>query len=258
MRALFRIAALGALLAGLAALGQGGFTPPPAPTRWVTDGAGVLTPQVRESLNARLRGYERATGHQVIVWIGTTTGDVPLEEWAARTFKAWGVGSKKLDDGLAVFLFMQDRKIRIEVGYGLEPTVPDAIASRVIRDDAVPHLKAGDPNGAVLATVDALLARIGGEPPGNKTTPGYTRAPQASPDLGNSPAGLCLVFALLFVVLLMTRGVRRRSYWWWGGGGFGGGGFSGRGLGGGGFGGGGGGFSGGGGSSGGGGASGSW
>jgi uncharacterized membrane protein YgcG len=84
------------------------------------------------TLNARLSEYQQATGGQLIVYVAPTTGDAPIEDWAVRAFAKWKVGRKGLDDGLALFIMPQDRKIRIEVGYGLEAIIPDAIASRVI------------------------------------------------------------------------------------------------------------------------------
>lgn len=192
------------LALGLVALALlAGFAPPPAPDHWVTDTAHVLSPAVQERLDQRLQSFERSTGHQVVVWIGRTTGGVPPEEWAATTFKAWGIGSRKLDDGLAVFLFMDDRQIRIEVGYGLEPVVPDAIASRIIRDDAIPRLKAGDVDGATSAVVDDLLQQIGGESPGSggATQPGSTpQVPLTVPQM--IAFGL---FALILLIVLITH-----------------------------------------------------
>jgi uncharacterized protein len=229
------------------------FTPPPAPTRWVTDTAGFISESTRRALDARLEHYERDTGRQVIVWIGRSTGDEVLEDWAARTFQAWGIGKKGKDDGVAVFVFAQDRKLRIEVGYGLEDVLPDLVASRIIQDEALPRLRAGDPDGAITATVGALLGRLGGEtspPPGAdpRATGRYQQRRPASPGdliLFAVVGGLFLVLlithprlALLLLFNLMSSGGRRG-----GGGGFGGGG---------------GGFGGGGGRSGGGGASGSW
>ncbi|MBC5824716.1 MAG: TPM domain-containing protein [Candidatus Eremiobacteraeota bacterium] len=227
---------------------------PPAPTAWVTDDAGLLSASTRESLNQRLASYERSSGHQVIVWIGRTTGDAPLEDWTIRSFSAWKVGRKKLDDGLALFIFNQDRKVRVEVGYGLEGQVTDAISSRIIRNDIVPRLKAGDGDAAVTAGVGALLATIG------------AGAGTAQPDAGQSGAGngspidwvLPAVMLLFFLIFFMTSSRSALGNMLIIGsslsGGFGGrGGFSG-----GGFGGGFGGFSGGGGMGGGGGASGSW
>jgi uncharacterized protein len=137
---------------------------PPAPTRWVTDDAGFLSPGVREELDGRLHDYQVGTGHQVVVWIGASTGGVPTEDFAVRAFAAWKVGRKGLDDGLAIFLFALDRKVRFEVGYGLEGRVPDAIASRIIGEVIEPRLKAGDHDGAVTHGVDATMAVVDGQP----------------------------------------------------------------------------------------------
>jgi uncharacterized protein len=137
---------------------------PPAPTRWVEDHAGLLSPAMRSTLDARLEAYERATAHQVIVWIGASHGNVPLADWAAHTFAAWQLGRKGHDDGVAIFVFAEDREIDIEVGYGLEDKLPDAIASRIIREVMAPRLRSGDRDGAVTAGADAVLAAIEGRP----------------------------------------------------------------------------------------------
>jgi uncharacterized protein len=139
------------------ALADAAETPiPPSPTEWVTDTANFLSPEAVRLLNARLAAYEQATGHQLIVCIAPTTGDAPIEDWAVRAFAKWKVGRKGLDDGLAVFIMAQDHKMRIEVGYGLEAVVPDAIASRVINEVMAPRIQAGHPDDAVAAAIDAL------------------------------------------------------------------------------------------------------
>src|SRR5262245_42523186 len=97
-----------------------------------------------DALDSRLPSYERSTGHQLIVYIGQTAGDAPIEDWAVRAFEKWKVGRKGIDDGLILFIMAADRKLRFEVGYGLEPVVPDAIAKRVINDVIVPRIQSGD------------------------------------------------------------------------------------------------------------------
>ena len=147
-----------------AALSYAADTPlPPSPTEWVTDTANFLSPETVRSLNARLAAYQQATGHQLIVYIAPTTGDAPIEDWAVRAFAKWKVGRKGLDDGLALFIMPRDHKMRIEVGYGLEAAVPDAIASRVINDVMAPRIQAGHPDDAVTAAVDSLTGVIGGQ-----------------------------------------------------------------------------------------------
>lgn len=225
---------------------------PPAPTRWVTDGPGLLSPAVRAGLDRRLEAYQRGTGHQVLVWIGDTTGAEPLEDWTVKAFAAWKVGRKGMDDGAVLFVLAADHKVRIEVGYGLEGQLPDVVAYRIIQESIIPGLKAGDADGALTAGVDRILKVAGGDAAAGEAQSRRGGGSIGFSDLGLGTriiiglAGLALLalvvthpgMAVWFLVNLLTSGGGR------GGGGWGGGG--------------GGGFSGGGGSSGGGGASGSW
>jgi uncharacterized protein len=220
---------------------------PPAPTHWVTDDAGFLSRSTVERLDARLEDYERRTGHQVLVWIGRTIGEnAVLEDWAARTFEAWKVGRKGIDDGLVLFILAQDRKIKIEVGYGLEDKVPDIYAYRVINNILAPGILAGRPDEAVEAAVSALVGYISGD---EAPSGGEAGAPRP----GSSIAGK--IFTVIIVLLLLVLFITNPSLALWllisilsgGRGGGGRGGWCG-----------GGGFSGGGGRSGGGGASGGW
>jgi len=228
---------------------------PPAPTRWVTDTANFMSPGAASSLDARLDQYARGTGHQLIVYIGTTTGDATIEDWAVRAFEKWKVGRKGIDDGLALFIMSADRKLRFEVGYGLEGDVPDVIASRIINEVITPRIRAGDQDGAVTAGMEAVMGVIGGQgvpPQGRGRGQGQGRPLSLAQLIIYAIIGIFLLGLLatnpsLAVWLLFSflgGGGRRRGGDWGGGGGGGWGG--------------GGGFSGGGGRSGGGGASGSW
>jgi uncharacterized protein len=231
-----------------AGAGAQGRTVPPAPERWVADAAHFLSPDARTHLDARLESYERATGHQVVVWIGDTIGERSLDEFAVETFEAWKIGRKGHDDGVLLIVLAADRKMAIEVGYGLEAQVPDAVASRIINDVMAPRLRAGDRDGAVGAGVDAILESIEGKPFGE--TPAKRPEPEWKPSNKVQLIGagiLALAFLVLFItnpslaiqlLFVMASGRGRHR-----GGGFGGGG---------------GGFAGGGGRSGGGGARGSW
>ncbi len=222
---------------------------PPPPTRWVTDTANFMSPGAADSLDSRLAGYERSTGHQLIVYIAQTTGDAPIEDWAVRAFERWKVGRKGIDDGLVLFIMAADRKLRIEVGYGLEAQVPDAIASRVINDVIVPRVQAGDRDGAVTSGMDAIMTVIGG---GTVPVGAARRTEQPVPLAQLIFYAILGIIALIIFVTnpslamlllfnILSGGGRRNRDNWGGGGGWGGGGFSG-----------------GGGRSGGGGASGSW
>jgi uncharacterized protein len=170
---------------------------PPPPTRWVTDTVGLIAPDARAGLEAKLEAYQRRTGHQVVVWIGGSIAGAPLDEWAVKTFAAWKLGRKAMDDGVALFVLASDRLIDIEVGYGLEDKVPDAIASRIIHEIMAPRLRAGDGGGAVRAGVDALLAAIEGRPVGD-----LDQQPSRAPGAGLGPVRLIIYGVLLLAFLV--------------------------------------------------------
>ena len=226
---------------------------PPPPTRWATDTAGFMSPQALQAVDRILESYERATGTQLLVWIGGTTGDAVLEDWTVRAFARWKVGRKGLDNGLILFLFANDRSARIEVGYGLEDKVPDARASRILNDVILPRIGAGDRDGAVQAGVDALMVAISGDTAGATSAGAPTERSEDSSPAGSRRRAMSYpqmalmgLLAIGFLVLLVTNpGLAMYLLFSILSGGRGGGG-------------GGGGYSGGGGSSGGGGASGRW
>jgi uncharacterized protein len=219
---------------------------PRTPDRWVTDKAGFLSAQTIESLDAELASFEQRTGRQVIVYIDKTTSGVPIEDFASKAFQEWKVGRKGLDDGLALFIMTEDRRVRIEVGYGLEDLVPDITAGRVINDIIIPAIRNGENERAVRDGIVALGRAITGEQ-GPGSTEGETRV-RPKKRLSTGELILAGIAGLFFLILFITN----PSLALWllfsilsGGRGGGGGG-------------GGGGFRGGGGRSGGGGASGSW
>jgi uncharacterized protein len=186
-----------------AAAGAQALPIPPAPQRWVTDEVGLLSPATRTKLDAKLESYERKTAHQLVVWIGDTIGDTPLDEFATKTFEAWRLGKKGADDGVLLIVLARDRKLAIEVGYGLESRLPDAVASRIIHDVMAPKLRAGDADGAIEAGVDAILASIEGQP--------FVGDPSIAPTPREAPrpsAAKLIVIGLLavgFLVLLLTN-----------------------------------------------------
>jgi uncharacterized protein len=240
---------------------------PGKPARYVTDRADVLGPGGAEALNAKLEQFERDTSNQVLVWIDRKLPEgFTLEDFTVRAGQKWGAGQKQEDNGAILFVFVDDRKMRIEVGYGLEGVLPDVTAKRILDEEIAPRFRAGDFPGGVSAGVDAILAAIRGEYKGTGTTVDERRRGGGGP-AQMSTCFIALLFFGIFILLpiLMRKSRAFRTHggrgWWssggWGGGG---GGWSGGGFGGGGgwSGGGGGGFAGGGGSFGGGGASGSW
>ena len=244
------VAAVGAVVLALPA-----FTAP------VVDEAGVVPDDVERSVSAQLNDYQGRAGNQVAVAVVRTTGAQSLEDYSIDLAREWGVGKRGEDNGVLLLVAIDDRRVRIEVGRGLEDELTDLEAGEIVRDRLVPLLRVGDVGGAVRQGTEAIRASLG------DATVGALPPPPAPVDDGGGGDGdgfggilPILVFGAFALTAMGGRGRRR-----WGGGVpiFWGGGFGGShgssGGGGGGFSGGGGGFSGGGGGGfGGGGASGSW
>jgi uncharacterized protein len=229
---------------------------PSAPADYVLDDAGVLSSAQTSVLAYDLKQFERETSNQLVVAVfPKVPDDYVMEDFTQRVAEAWGAGRKDRENGMVLFVFPESRQLRVEVGYGLEGAVPDALANRIINEEIVPSFRAGDLGGGIVKGADALMAAARGEYEGTGQT-------MAEGKQGRDDPGAGLVFWIILIIVLIV--VMQRSHGSGGtvytprgrrdvffpGGGFGGGGFGG--------GGGGGGFSGGGGGFGGGGASGRW
>ncbi|MCB1174788.1 MAG: YgcG family protein [Leptospiraceae bacterium] len=145
---------------------------PAVSSRWATDYTGTLDAAKLNALNQRLRDFEQQKGSQVVVVIVNSTRPLPIEDYSIRLAEKWKVGRKGVDDGVILLIAKNDRKLRIEVGYGLEGAIPDAKAKQIIEDLIVPQFKAGEFEAGVEAGVDAIIALINGEelPAPEKTT----------------------------------------------------------------------------------------
>jgi uncharacterized protein len=251
---------------------------PSAPQQWFTDTAGVVSAQDAEALNLKLRNFTGETGVYFGIYIFPTIGDQAIEDFTIRCLEKWKVGEKKYDNGLMLFVFVKEKKVRIEVGYGLESIITDAFSSRVIREDIAPHFKQGDYTGGLNAAADDLIATLrrgkapGESPVQNQPSPRGSSSRRGQPQASDVIWLLIIGGIFLFFILPMLRRGGGRGcggggcsgcFWpmLFMGGGRGGGftlGGGGGGFGGGGGGWGGGGFSGGGGGFGGGGATGGW
>ena len=218
----------------------------------VNDYAGLMPAARARALEERLARFEQETGHQVAVLTIPGLEGEDLEGFGLKVAESWKIGKKGFDNGAIFLIAKEDRKLRIEVGYGLEGVLPDAIASRIIREVVVPYFLANDFARGIEAGVEAIIKIASGEP---LPEPARRRPGQ------NQTLFILFLLAIPIVAILSSLSQKRTHQAWsgagrrytgqggpfWGGGGFGGGGFGG-----------GGGFSGGGGGFGGGGASGSW
>lgn len=230
---------------------------PAPPAAHFNDYASLVSAQTAQALDVQLADFERQTSNQVVVVIyPKMESDSSVEDYTVRVAQAWHVGMKGTNNGAILFIFSQSHQIYLQVGYGLEGSLPDVMAKRIIADEITPRFRKGDFDGGVSAAVNAIIAATKGEYRGT----GRTTADRRS---SNSFVPFLAIFIFIIALISIVRknatmiqSSGRRGYggpWIFPGGGFGGGGGGGFGGGGGG-----GGFSGGGGSFGGGGAGGSW
>jgi len=137
---------------------------PSKPTHYVTDNAGALSSDTAGKLDQKLKAFEQRTSDQVLVYVDKKVPDgTTLEEMGAQAIRDWSVGQAKKDNGVILFVFTDDHKMRIEVGYGLEGSLTDAKSKLITSTIMKPRLQSGDYNGAVEHGVEAILNTIGGE-----------------------------------------------------------------------------------------------
>ncbi len=236
----------------------------PNPPKLVVDNANLLSPDQQQILEQKLDAFNDSTSNQIAVVIIPTLNDAPIEDYANRLFRAWGIGGSKHNNGVLLLIAANDHKIRIEVGYGLEGAITDVQSADIIANDLTPDFKEGNYYHGIDAATTSIAQAAAGEYKERGTQKEH-----------HSGGGNILGFIIIIIIIIFVFGGRNNrgggmmsrhgfGSWiipslllgGWGRGnnsGFGGGGFGG------GFGGGGGGFGGfGGGSSGGGGASGGW
>jgi uncharacterized protein len=230
----------------------------PALTGRVVDDAHVLDAATQADLTAKLAALEQQTTRQVVVVTLPSLGGYDIQDYGYQLLRHWGIGQKATNNGALFIVVPSEHKVRIEVGYGLEDVLTDALSSVILQEKVLPKFRAGDVQGGIVDGTDAMIQQLGADP--NAAQAQVAQAEQAPHRHGN-PFGA--IIPLIFIVFIMARvfGGRRggggigwllpmmflggsRGGWGGGGGGWGGGG--------------GGGFSGGGGSGGGGGASGGW
>jgi uncharacterized protein len=242
----------------------------PALSGRIVDEANLLSPEAETAIDAKLAALEQRTTDQFVVVTLTSLQDREIEDYGYQLGRAWGLGRKDEDNGVLLIVAPNERKVRIEVGYGLEPVMTDVMSNHIIQNDILPAFRVGGYERGITAGVDAVIAQLELDP-----AEAAARAAAVAPSRAEAPIlpGVVILLIFVFIVFILISsarggGRRRRrgsdlgSILVWtaaealrnsgrsgrggGGGGFGGGSFGG------------GGFSGGGGSFGGGGASGGW
>jgi uncharacterized protein len=167
----------------------------------INDYAGLIPADRARALEERLARFEAETGHQIaVLTVPSLKGD-SLEDFSIRVAESWKIGKKGFDNGAILLIARDDRRLRIEVGYGLEGVMPDAIASRIIRDVITPRFRSGDYSGGIEAGVDAILRVTSGE----KLPERARRAPERTASEGASLMNILMITAMLALFIGMTR-----------------------------------------------------
>lgn len=132
----------------------------PALTGRVIDSAEILSPATEDALSARLEEHEKATTNQIVVVTLPDLMNRPIEDWGLMLGRGWGIGQAGKNNGVILLVAPKERELRIEVGYGLEGDLTDAAAGNIIRDEIVPHFKAGDMEAGITAGIDAIIGTL--------------------------------------------------------------------------------------------------
>ena len=245
LRGLLGLAVLGLVLSAGAALAAPKF--PPLTGR-VVDNAGLLSPAAEQKLTAELADLETKTGRQMVVATLPDLGGYEIEDYGYQLGRAWGIGDKTRNDGVLLLVAPNDKKVRIEVGYGLEGILTDALSSVIIQTRILPAFRDGKMEAGVIAGTEAVIGQL--SLPDDQAKAIATATPEPEPESENSLPGVIIfivviIFWVLSGILRGGRGRRGRrgggGLWWllpmllssssrgggssWGGGG--GGGFSG-------------------------------
>ena len=207
-------ASLGLLLAAAVVCADVAIPPPPA--HYFNDGAGLVSGDDASRIDAKLKDFDEQTSNQIVVAIFPELPEPSLEDFTVRTAQAWRVGRKKLDNGAVLFVFVKDRKTRIEIGYGLEGALPDALCKDILQDRLAPEFREGRYAAGIDAAVDAMIQATRGE---------YKATGRRQTQSKGFPQG-CVTALVLFLFFGFPIFFRRRGWRTYGGGGFSGGGGS--------------------------------
>ena len=174
----------------------------PDPQGYVNDFAGLLSAQGKEQIEGQLSQLEKDTTAQVAVVTVKSLEGSTIEDYASRLFEKWGIGKKGKDNGVLFIVASDDRKVRIEVGYGLEPVLTDSRAGRILDNDVVPFLKKNDYEKGIIAGVNAIETYVrDGTPPG----------PLEENPVKNKIGGLFPVITIISIVGMYLLGFMARS-----------------------------------------------
>ena len=170
----------------------------PNPPRLVNDFAKVLTADQAAALEEKLVHYDDSTSTQIVIVTVKTLGDYPIEDAALKILRGWGVGNKKTNNGLVILAAIDDHKIRIETGYGMEGPIPDIIANQIIEEFIVPNFRQGNYYRGFDQAVDALIKAAAGQ---YKAPENYHKNKSRS-----GAGGVLLLIVIFIIIMIISRG----------------------------------------------------
>lgn len=210
LRILIALMAMALSLAGTMARAE----IPARPKGPVLDAASVIPDAEEAALDAKLRTYTQSTGRALLVVTVPSLDGEDVATYANNLGHTWGLGGKESDQGLILLVAPTERKVRIEVGYGLEGYLPDVLAGRIIREQITPKFKAGDLPGGINAGIDAIITQLNRDPADAKAVAEAAAAAQAqrssNSDGGIGSAILWVIFMIVLISIFSRRG--RRGY----------------------------------------------
>lgn len=184
------------------------YTSPGKPTGFVNDFADVLTIDQEKTLDDKLTAFQSETSNEVSVVTINSLDDETIESYAEKLFKEWGIGDKEKDNGVLLLIAIDDHRLRIETGYGLEGALPDATANSIIRNDITPSFKENNYYEGINKGTDSIIAATKGE---------YVNEnPKGDRDTYEGILGVLLFFAI--IISQAIAGILGRSSRWWPGG----------------------------------------
>lgn len=181
------------------------YSSPGNPSGYVNDFAGVFTPEQKGVLENKLSAFNASTTNEIAVVTVKSLGGDYIENYAVQLFKEWGIGTKKNDNGVLLLIAVDDHKMRIEVGYGLEGALTDSLSSQIIRNDLTPAFKQGDFYGGVNVATDHIIEATRGE---------Y----QSSGNVSSGKDATQAYLFIFFMIISFLGAILGRSKSWWLGG----------------------------------------
>jgi uncharacterized protein len=190
----------------------------PKPTSWVNDYAGVLSSDQQQELDSMLKDFETATTNQIFICImETLPADISLEEYVNELFERWQPGQKDKDNGVLLAIFINDRKLRIEVGYGLEDKLTDADSKLIIANEIAPGFKQGNYYQGIKNGIDKMMLTIKGDykPQAKKVQPSKPPSRRTRKGSDGPPMfALIAIIWIIFVFIMILRNVFGSSGGW--------------------------------------------